>query len=227
MPIATKYSRLLFAILFFVAGAALFSTSLAGQDESWRIVRATYGYRSQVADVTALLLDLISRGGADGKIFISNETLGGDPAPEKVKTLRIFARNYRNETREFTYAEKTALDIYPFLPPRDNRERPERVPERIRDADDRYQNDDWRDRDDYESFTIIRAFYGVNGSTANVTERLRSYARGHEGISMKVNNTNLGGDPAQGAEKILIVIYRFHHQEQALVVPEGDNLILP
>src|SRR6202022_5078810 len=86
-----------------------------GQDEGWRIVRATYGYRSQVADVTALLLDLISRGGTDGKIFISNETLGGDPAPERVKTLRIFARNYRNEKREFTYQEKTSLDIYPFL----------------------------------------------------------------------------------------------------------------
>ncbi|HXM98615.1 MAG TPA: hypothetical protein VN982_09090 [Candidatus Dormibacteraeota bacterium] len=223
MSILKKYSRVLFAVFFFVAGAALFSTSLAGQDEGWRIVRATYGYRTQVADVTALLLDLISRGGTDGKIFISNETLGGDPAPERVKTLRIFARNYRNEKREFTYQEKTSLDIYPFLVRRE----PLGIPETVRDADDRYQNDDWRDRDDYEAFTIIRAFYGVNGSTANVTERLRSFARGHQGISMKVNNTNLGGDPAQGAEKILIVIYRFHHQEQALVVPEGDTLNLP
>lgn len=233
MSILKKYSRVLFAVFFFVAGATLFSSSLSGQDEGWRIVRATYGYRSQAADVTALLLDLISKGGADGKIFISNETLGGDPAPEKVKTLRIFARNYRNETREFTYQEKTSLDIYPFLVRRDEPGRPERIPERVHDADDRfqdgdrYQHDDWRDRDDYEAFTIIRAFYGVNGSTANVTERLRSFARGHEGISMKVNNTNLGGDPAQGAEKILIVIYRFHHQEQALVVPEGDTLNLP
>src|ERR1700737_5533761 len=102
MSILKKYSRVLFAVFFFVAGAALFSPSLAGQDEGWRIVRAPYGYRTQVADVTALLLDLISRGGTDGKIFISNETLGGDPAPERVKTLRIFARNYRNQKRAFT-----------------------------------------------------------------------------------------------------------------------------
>jgi hypothetical protein len=226
MSIVNKYPKALVAVLFFVLGAALFATRLAGQDEGWRIVRATYGYGSRNADVTSLLVDLISRGGTDGKIFVSNENMGGDPAPARVKTLRVFARNHRNEEREFTFEEKTFLDVSLFSPRAEDRDRPERVPERVRDADDRYRNDDWRDRDDYEGFTIIRAFYGVNGRTMNVTERLRSFSR-HEGISMKVNNADLGGDPARGADKILIVIYRFQHREQALVLHEGDTLNLP
>lgn len=227
MRIVNKYPGALIAVLFFGLGAALFATRLAGQDdEGWRVVRATYGYGSRAVDVTPILLDLISRGGTDGKILVVNENLGGDPAPERVKTLRVFARNRRNEEREFTFEEKTFLDVSPFSPRVEDRDRPERIPESIRDADDRYRNDDGRDRDNYEGFTIIRAFYGVNGRTVNVTARLRSFSR-RDGISMKVNNTDLGGDPAPGAEKILIVIYRFQHQEQALVLHEGDDLNLP
>jgi hypothetical protein len=226
MSIAHKYPKVLVAVLFFAAGAALFATRLAGQEEGWRVVRATYGYGSRNADVTSLLVDLISRGGTDGKIFVTNETLGGDPAPERVKTLRVFARNRRNEEREFTFEEKTFLDVLPFSPRVEDHDRHERVPERVRDADDRYRGEDWRDRDDYEGFMIIRAFYGVNGRTMNVTERLRSFSR-HEGISMKVKNADLGGDPARGADKILIVIYRFQHREHALVLREGETLNLP
>jgi hypothetical protein len=51
--------------------------------------------------------------------------------------------------------------------------------------------------------------------------------RGNSGISIKVNNTNMAVDPAPGAEKILIVVYRFQHKEQALVLHEGDTLNLP
>lgn len=220
MQIIKKYPKILMVVAFFIVGAAVFTASVAGQDDGWRVVRATYGYRSQVSDVTPLLVQLISSGGTDGKIFVSNQTLGGDPAPERVKTLRIYARNRRNEEREFDYDENSYMEVYPFLLRREERD------ERYQ-GDNHYRNDDWRDRDDFDGFVIVRGFYGVNGSTVNVTERLRSMTRGNSGISTKINNSNMGVDPAQGAEKILIVIYRNQHVEQALVLREGDMLNLP
>jgi hypothetical protein len=224
MNVVKNYPKVLILFAFIIVGIAVFTTRVEGQDEGWRIVRATYGYRSQVADVTPQLLQVISTSGADGKIFVSNETLGGDPAPERVKTLRIYARNSRNEEREFDYDEKGYMDVHPFLL---RREDPDRYRHEDRREGYREREDDWRDRDDYDGVRIIRGFYGVNGSTVNVTERLRSMSREDGGISMKVNNTNMGVDAAPGVEKILIVIYRFQHREQALVLREGDMLNLP
>jgi hypothetical protein len=42
-----------------------------------------------------------------------------------------------------------------------------------------------------------------------------------------VNNGNLGGDPAIGADKVLIVIYRYQGQEQAAAIREGNRLTIP
>ncbi len=64
-----------------------------------------------------------------------------------------------------------------------------------------------RERGDPRGLMIIRGFYGVQGRTVNVTEQLRSMVR--DGVlSLYVNNNNLGGDPAIGADKVLIVIYQ-------------------
>ena len=122
MKMVKRYPQISTSLALLVAAALLFTTRVAGQDEGgWRIVRATYGYRSQTMDVTPVLLQLISSGGTEGRIYISNETLGGDPAPERVKRLRIFARNMRNEEREFTYSEKTSIEILPFVMRREER----------------------------------------------------------------------------------------------------------
>jgi hypothetical protein len=42
-----------------------------------------------------------------------------------------------------------------------------------------------------------------------------------------VNNNTLGGDPAVGADKVLIVIYRYQGEEQATAVREGNTLSIP
>jgi len=55
---------------------------------------------------------------------------------------------------------------------------------------------------------------------------LRTRAR--EGsIFLHVSNDTMGFDPAVGADKLLIVVYRFEGQEQAVAVAEGYNLALP
>ena len=60
----------------------------------------------------------------------------------------------------------------------------------------------------------------------NVTDGLR--ARVQEGsLFIHVDNNTMGLDPAVGADKILIVVYRFENREQAVAVGEGYNLSLP
>jgi hypothetical protein len=64
---------------------------------------------------------------------------------------------------------------------------------------------------------ILRAYWGVQGRTANITELLRNM-QCENGLQVMVNNRSLGGDPAPGADKVLIVIYRVHGQETAAAV---------
>ena len=105
------------------------------------------------------------------------------------------------------------------------------VPEDHRNDSDRER--DGRDRGDRDrggfgprGLEILYGFYGVQGRTANVTDRLQSIVR--DGVlELNVNNYNLGGDPAIGANKVLIVVYRDHGREQATAVPEGNRLRIP
>ncbi len=72
---------------------------------SWQILRADYGFKNQRNDVTDILKDLVERGGVNGRVAVNNQTMGGDPAVGKDKALRVFARNRRNEERQFDYNE--------------------------------------------------------------------------------------------------------------------------
>lgn len=212
---------ILLAMAVLVAGAAVFSTQLTAQDETWRVMRADYGWKNQRTDVTDLLQDLISRGGVNGRVAVNNQTMGGDPAIGKDKSLRIFARNSRGQEREFDFNEGGGVDVRMFVVGGndwDDRPRGDRDRDRDRDQD--------RDRGDGRGFQIIRGFYGVQGRTVNVTNLLRSRVR--DGVlSINVSNSLLGGDPAVGADKVLIVIYRYQGEEQATAVREGNTLTIP
>jgi hypothetical protein len=207
----------LIAIAILAIGATLFSVGAGAQEDGWQILRADYGFRSQRTDVTDLLRDLLSRGGVNGRVAVNNQTMGGDPAVGKDKSLRIFARNRQGQEREFDYNEGSFVDARMFVFRRDDwDDRPA----------DRPGNYGGRDRDDRNSLTILRAFYGVQRRTVNVTDLLRS--RVGEGVlNFRVENATLGGDPAIGADKVLIVVYRFQGQETAAAVPEGGVLTLP
>src|SRR3989442_869208 len=117
--------------------------------------------------------------------------MGGDPAVGKSKSLRIFARNRRNEEREFNFNEGGFVDVRMFEVRRDRD-----------DWDQRGGNTGGHDRYDWNGVRIIRAYYGIQGRTVNVTELLRNRIR--EGaINFLVTNGALGGDPAVGADKYL------------------------
>lgn len=224
---STNHSlRVLFVMLLFSTGVTLFIAGVEAQDEGWRIVRADYGFRTQRTDVTDILRDLVSRGGVNGRVAINNQTMGGDPAVGRDKSLRIFAKNLRNEEREFDVNEGGFVDARFFVvreEDHDGRARDDR-PREDRDRGDRPRDD--HDRGEARDLVIIRGFYGAQGRTFNVTEQLRAMIR--DGVlAVRVNNENFGGDPAIGADKVLIVIYSFRGQEQATAVREGERLVIP
>jgi hypothetical protein len=221
-------SRLFYgAVVLALVGmcASLLSMSIGAQDEGggWRIVRAQYGWRDRQTNVTDLVRDLIERGGVNGRVIVNNQTMGGDPAVSRDKTLRIIARNRQNQEREFVYVEGAPIDMALFGVRRD-------------EFDDRPRGDDHRDdrrdehRDDragaHREVAILRAYWGVQGRTANVTELLRNMQR-ENGLQVMANNRSLGSDPAPGADKVLIVIYRVQGQETAAAVREGNSLTIP
>jgi hypothetical protein len=213
MKLSTRYAIFVLAALFVGVGITLFSTSSGAQDNDWHIVRAEYGSRTQHNDVTDIVKDLIGRGGVNGRVAVNNQTMGGDPAVGADKHLRIWARNRRNEEREFDYKEGGFIEAATFSVRRDRD-----------DWNDRPGN--YGDRDDYPGVRIVRAYYGWGGNTVNVTEVLRSRMRDGQ-ISFVVTNSAMGGDPAVGAEKILVVIYRYQGRESAAIVREGNTLTIP
>ena len=215
MKLTTRYGIFAVAFALFAIGASVLSSGAGAQEEGWQILRADYGFRNQRNNVTDILKDLIGRGGQNGRVAVNNQTMGGDPAVGKDKSLRIFARNRRNEEREFNFREGGFVDVRLFEVRRDRD-----------DWDDRGGNYGGRDRDDWNGLRIIRAYYGIQGRTINVTELLRSRVR-DGAINFVVTNSALGGDPAVGADKFLIVIYRYKGQEAATFVREGNSLLIP
>ncbi len=217
MKVTSRTGVFVIAVAILAIGAATFSMRAGAQEEGWQIVRADYGFKNQRNDVTDILKDLIGRGGVNGRVAVNNQTMGGDPAVGTDKSLRIFARNRRNEEREFNYREGGFVEVGMFNVRRDDRDdRPTNRGDRDRD----------RGREDWNSLRIIRGYYGVQGRTVNVTDLLQSRIR--EGVlSFVVTNSALGGDPAIGADKVLIVVYRYQGNESATAVPEGNTLTIP
>jgi DnaJ-like protein C11, C-terminal len=222
MKTSSRVFGFLIAMVFVALSATAFSARVAAQNGDWRIERADYGTRYQSNDVSDIVRDLISRGGVNGRVAVNNQTMGGDPAVGADKRLRIFARNQQGEEREFDYREGGAIDVTIFAVPRGGRD------DRGDRGGDQHGRDDRDDRGrrDRDDFSIIYGFYGVQRQMANVTDLLRSMVR-DRGLTLDVNNRSLGGDPAPGADKVLIVVYRFRGQEQATAVGEGHRLDIP
>jgi hypothetical protein len=212
---------LLFAAIALAAIIPIFTATTGAQNDGWWIMRAEYGTRAQHNDVTDILKDLISRGGVNGRVAVNNQTMGGDPAVGADKQLRIIARRDKHdssstfEEREFDYREGGFIDVSMYNGRRRDR-------------------DEWNDRPspgynapDYgPGLFIIRGYYGVQGRTVNVTELLRSRVR-DGAVAFPVRNEVLGGDPAPGADKVLIVVYRLQGVETATAVREGNMLSIP
>jgi hypothetical protein len=215
--------RSAFVLFLVVCAIAIFSSRVAGQDDSWQILRADYGWRQQRIDVTNLMRDLLFRAGVNGRVAVNNQIMGGDPAVGKDKTLRVFARNRRGDEKEFAFNEGSFIDAAMFHVRNDGSANNHGGDPGVgKDMDDRPRGGDR----DWDSLSIIYGFYGAQRRTANVTDLLRARVRDGS-LSIHVDNNSLGEDPAVGADKVLIVIYRYKGREQAVAIGEGYTLSLP
>src|SRR5215469_4942911 len=122
MKFTHRFVSFLIVAGFLVFLAAIFNPPATAQDERWWIVRAEYGTINQRNDVTETLKDLIARGGMNGRVAVSNQTMGGDPAVGADKKLRIVARNMRNEEREFDFKEGSFVPVDMFTARREDRD---------------------------------------------------------------------------------------------------------
>ena len=172
----------------------------------WQVMFADWGSGNRRVVVTDRVRSLLS---GSGRVRVNNQNLGSDPAVGAAKTLRISAGDARGQVRQFSFREGASIDARQFA--------------------------------NYGGFPgggfpgpapgvgnleIVRAFYGLNNRTNDVSQLLRSQIRNNT-LVLQVNNRNLGGDPAPGADKVLTVIYRLDGREQSRTVREGNTLRIP
>jgi len=179
----------------------------------WQVMFADWGSGNRRAVVTDRVRTMLS---GNGMVKVNNQNLGGDPAVGADKILRISARDARGQVRDFSYKEGQSIDasqfynyggypgggggFYPQPPPNPG--------------------------GGYGNLQIVRAYYGLNNRTNDVSQLLRGRVRDGS-LIVQVNNNNMGGDPAPGADKVLTVIYRVSGREQTATVKEGNTLRIP
>jgi hypothetical protein len=205
-------NRMLYLPLFcLLAASCLFSTSARAQNSGgWQVVKADWGAGNRWMDVTNQVRRLLN---GNGLIMVNNDNMGGDPAYGAYKILRIQATNSRGQSQQFTYRENSTIDASQF-----NNGRPGGPG--FPPPNPGYPGGG------NGSLQIMRAYYGLNNRTNDVTQLLRGMVRNGT-LTVQVNNNNMGGDPARGGDKVLTVIYRFQGRERTSTVKEGNLLRIP
>ncbi len=186
-----------------------------GNGPGLQVMWADWGAGNRRVDVTARVRALLS---GNGTVKVNNANMGGDPAVGADKVLRISARDARGQVQQLSYKEGQNIDAsqfynygggpsYPGNPgyPPPNPGYP---------------------GGGNGNLQIMRAYYGLNNQTNDVTQLLRGMVQNGT-LVVNVNNNNMGGDPARGADKVLTVIYRYQGQEQTSTVKEGNTLRIP
>lgn len=162
-----------------------------------RVMRAQYGADFRYFDVTERLNSLIQ--GDQLVLPINNDTMGGDPAPDRRKRLSVVYL-FDGQPYRATVDEHASLEL------------PNGGAPIAEDASG--------------ALEILHATYGAEGRRVDITERLRSFVNGNR-LQFVVSNDSLGGDPAYGLHKQLRVIYRWQGIRYEAAAPEGATLVIP
>lgn len=187
-----KITRRVFALVIFTLTFGIFALG-----QGYKIDRADYGYGSLRVDVTQRLKELAR---SNATFRMGNSTFGIDPAPGRVKTLRIFARGPRGGSRTFEFREGSVVDGSQFSG---------------------WGGGNWGNPGgDYQ---ILGAWYGTPRSNVDVTQQLRNLARSN--TFFKLTNATFGVDPHRGVVKTLRIWARaprggekmFEYREGSLV----------
>ena len=208
-----RFGRTLFSAVVLAVFVALVATGAHAQN--WWVQSADYGSGNQRHDVTNTVRRLVK-----GPNFrVNNQTMGGDPARGKDKTLRIVAKDSRGQVRDFKYGEGSTVNSpmfaggpgtgYPGWGGGGGGNGP-----------------GWNNGGNKYGLRITSAKWGFGASQMDVTRRLQDMVR-NDRINVKVTPQTMGGDPSRGNSKILTVYYEWKGRRDSKVTPEGAYLQLP
>jgi hypothetical protein len=164
------------------------------------IMRAQYGADYRFRDVTGLLSSRVQ--GDQLSMRINNDSMGGDPAPDRPKILTV-SYGFNGEPGRVVIPENGALNL-----PGTSGE------------------NGWNWPGGGGQLQILRATFGAGDRNADVTSRLASQLQS-DTLNVTVNRDSMGGDPAPGQTKRLKVIYLWQGLRYETNVPEGGTVSLP
>jgi len=197
------------ACAFLLAGVAV--------AQGGEFVGAEWGVPGHTVDVTARVRTFIHSGVL--QLEVTRFNLSIDPAPHQNKTLIIRVREWDGDVDEFSYPERTTVQLE--LDPEDRWDRHE--------AHEQHEREERREasyRPRERGLRVLRAYYGAEGQFANVTDAVQS--RIDDGrLILRVDNYSMGVDPVPGVHKSLRVLYLYNGQRRNVVVNEKTNLQLP
>ncbi|MGB7554639.1 MAG: DUF3395 domain-containing protein [Candidatus Korobacteraceae bacterium] len=197
-----RVARVLLSVVAIAICATLGSTLAAAQ--SWQVMSADYGVQNNRADVTNTVRRLVN-----GPNFrVNNTTMGVDPARGRDKVLRIHARNGSGQMRDFNYKEGQTVDSRMFVG--------------VGFGGGGYPGGG----NQFRGLRIVQASYGAGNRRRDVTSRLQSMVR-NDRLTVLVNNSTMGGDPAFNQPKNLQLTYEYQGQRRNTNMGEGGRLTLP
>ena len=139
---------------------------------------------------------------------VTNDNLGSDPAPNRVKDLHIRLRGQNGLTREYVYQEGDSVNLA------------------IDDGGAYAGGGGTYPNDGDENLRIISARYGAGNRWIDVTNALQNLVNNNR-LTAKVNDTNMGGNPAGDEHKELQVTWEYRGRRHDTRLREGDYLNLP
>ena len=134
--------------------------------------------------------------------------MGVDPARGRDKVLRIHARNGSGQMRDFNYKEGQTVDSRMFVG--------------VGFGGGGYPGGG----NQFRGLRIVQASYGAGNRRRDVTSRLQSMVR-NDRLTVLVNNSTMGGDPAFNQPKNLQLTYEYQGQRRNTNMGEGGRLTLP
>jgi hypothetical protein len=185
--------------------ALLICALTAAAQQTWYVQSADWGSGSRRQDVTNNVRRLVN----GGNFRANNQNMGTDPAVGADKTLRIIGRDQSGRVQTFTYKEGSTVNSSMF-------------------TGSQWGGGGWNGGGN-NSLRIVQANYGATGGRGqrNVTQRLQGMIRNSNRLDITVNNQSMGGDPAVGQSKQLIVVYEYRGRRNTQTVPEGGRLTIP
>jgi hypothetical protein len=178
------------------------------------LVGAEWGVPGARVDVTSRVRTFMHNGIL--QLEVTRFALGIDPAPHQNKTLVIRIRHWDGDVKEYSYPERSTVNLE--MDPEDRGDR--------RDDHEQHGREERHEEGRERGLQIMRAYYGAEGQFVNVTDALRSRMdEGH--LYLHVDNYSMGVDPMPGVHKSLRVLYVLDGERRNVVIDEKTDLRLP